>query len=146
MEKITQEGNYSTIIVDAKLIKHRFEPAAGYEVKLTGKTSDDKVCDVYLAITQKYIQNGNNSGKQEMALSMETLQFLGLPGNDLSQIKTLINRPMPVFAQTSKSGYLVFYVSKISEEEVDPTIVMRMFQAVQAVQPFQQPLTDNPFA
>lgn len=136
-EMIKGEGNFSGAIENAEIIENRFGKG-GYEVKLYVVTPDNKEAHLYLDLSQEYAK-GKNSHLMQYQLSFEALNKLGLPGQELAQIKVVVGKSVDFFGQTSTSNgkeYTNYYISnRPPEKVVDPAMVQQMFQSPQAQQP-----------
>jgi len=117
---ITEEGNFSAVIKEAKIIQRRFKPETGYEVKIEAVTEDMKIASVYLDMREDYISSGAKKGQRSIDVSMETLDKIGLENRDLSRVKDLRGKPISLYAKRNDKGNLNVYISSYEETEVDP--------------------------
>ena len=119
-KQLAEEGNFSGVIKDAKIIQHRFKPETGYEVKIEAVTEDMKIASVYLDMREDYVSAGAKKGQRSIDVSMETLDKIGLANHDLSKVKDLRGKPISLYAKRNDKGNLNVYISSHEETEVDP--------------------------
>jgi hypothetical protein len=117
---ITEEGSFSGVIKEAKIIEHRFKIGSGYEVKIEAVTSDMQTASMYFDMRDEYVSAGKRKGERQIDVSMDTLEKLGLENKDLSKVKELRGKPISFYSKRNDKNYLNFYISSHEETEVDP--------------------------
>jgi len=117
---IKEEGTYPVVITAIEIIQGRWDDKPDdMEVKVTGETADGLVGSAYSALTMEYVQGGGkNAGKQRYAVTMDMLQELGLPGQDLSQLHTLVGTAISFFGKNSSGGHLNLYINTRTENVI----------------------------
>jgi hypothetical protein len=127
MQRCNLEGGFSAKIFNVEFIQNRFnkpEKEEEIDVKITFIVESEGVepttGEAYLSLSNDIIQKGNDQGKSSVSVSLDTLEFLGLPKTELANVAKLHGVEISVFAKRGgdQGQYLNFYINKRAPEQV----------------------------
>lgn len=149
----TRDGNIACTFVDCEIADSKWasdDPNA-FDVCLKLKAKDTDECDWWRGeMSSRYIEKGNNAGKQQWQMTLATLEKLGVV-NDVTLIAKLIGHDTVAWIKKSESkGKTYFNIASpvsgdFEPEAIDTSNLQQRMTALMNPQTTQQPVAAAAF-